>query len=70
MQHKSAINPVSFTAKYNCYYLIYYEKFTWIQEAIVREKEIKNLRRSLKLELIRKINPNMDFLNEDFKEYL
>ena len=70
LQHSSFLNPESFTARYKCFYLVYYEKFTWIQEAIAREKEIKNLRRSLKLDLIRNANPNMEFLNDDFKETL
>ncbi|MBD8017077.1 GIY-YIG nuclease family protein [Kaistella pullorum] len=68
-QHSSNMNAKSFTSKYKCHFLIYYEKFTWIQEAIAREKEIKSLRRSLKLELIRNVNPNLDFLNEHFKLY-
>ena len=33
-QHKSKLNPNSFTAKYNSHFLIYFEKFTWIQLAI------------------------------------
>ena len=68
-QHTSCLNPGSFTAKYKCFYLVYYEKFTWIQEGIAREKEIKNLRRSSKLALIRRVNPNMEFLNESFQSY-
>ncbi len=31
-----------FTKKYNCNFLIYYEHFQEIEEAIEREKEIKN----------------------------
>ncbi|MCX8533974.1 GIY-YIG nuclease family protein [Chryseobacterium luquanense] len=60
-QHKTKVNPNSFTAKYNVEFLVYYEKFGWIQQAIEREKEIKNLSRIKKLELIRIQNPNMDF---------
>ena len=37
-EHKDHINPNSFTAKYNSHYLLYYERFTWIQLAIAREK--------------------------------
>lgn len=65
-QHKTKPNPNSFTAKYNIEFLVYYEKFEWIQQAIEREKEIKNLTRIKKLELIRIKNPNMDFLNDLF----
>lgn len=65
-EHNEKLNPNSFTAKYNLNYLIYYEKYGWIQQAIAREKEIKLLRRDLKLELIKELNPNMEFLNKRF----
>ena len=65
-EHNEKLNPQSFTAKYNLNYLIYYEKHGWIQQAIAREKEIKLLRRDLKLELIKEFNPNMEFLNNHF----
>ncbi|MBE8723557.1 GIY-YIG nuclease family protein [Flavobacterium hungaricum] len=57
----------TFASKYNIIYLIYYEKFTWIQEAIAREKEIKDWRREKKIELIKTINPDLDFLNYLFE---
>ena len=41
-QHKNKKNLKSFTAKYNVYFLVYYQHFSWIQQAIAREKEIKN----------------------------
>ena len=66
-QHEDKTNPNSFTAKYNAHYLIYYEKFSWIHQAIEREKEIKNYSRAKKLELIREINPNLEFKNHLFK---
>ncbi len=66
-QHKNKVNPNSFTSKYNVYFLIYYEKFGWIQQAIEREKEIKNFSRMKKLGLIRQINPNLDFWNHLFE---
>ena len=65
-EHNEKLNPNSFSAKYNLIYLIYYEKYGWIQQAIAREKEIKLLRRDLKLELIKEFNPNMEFLNNRF----
>jgi putative endonuclease len=67
-QHKTKANPNSFTAKYNVEFLVYYEKFGWIQQAIEREKEIKNLSRTKKLRLIRIQNLNMDFLNDLFQQ--
>ena len=65
-EHNEKLNPNSFSAKYNLNYLIYYEKYGWIQQAIAREKEIKLLRRDLKLELIKEFNPKMEFLNNRF----
>ena len=65
-EHNEKLNPNSFSAKYNLIYLIYYEKYGWIQQAIARENEIKLLRRDLKLELIKEFNPNMEFLNNRF----
>ena len=65
-QHTEKLNTNSFTAKYNASYLIYYEHFGWIQQALAREKEIKLLRRDLKMALIKEFNPNLDFLNNQF----
>ena len=67
-QQEDKKNPNSFTAKYNAHYLIYYEKFSWIHQAIEREKEIKNYSRAKKLELIREVNPNLEFKNHLFKD--
>ena len=61
-EHKEKINPNSFTAKYNVCYLLYYEHFGWIQQAIAREKEIKNLTRAKKEALIKTTNPTMQFV--------
>jgi putative endonuclease len=54
----------SFTGKYYCYLLVYYEHFTQIEHAIEREKEIKKWRREKKEALIATTNPNWAFLNE------
>ena len=47
----------SFTAKYQCVYLVYYEKFIWVQDAIAREKQIKSWIRRKKIALIQETNP-------------
>jgi len=67
-QHKENITNgnKSFAAKYNVEFLLYYEKFTWIQEAISREKEIKGWTKNKKLELIKNSNSDLDFLNNLF----
>ena len=53
----------SFVARYNAYYLVYYEHFDYIQDAIDREKEIKGWLRKKKEKLITDFNPNWDFFN-------
>jgi len=55
----------SFTGKYYCYNLLYYEHFTHIDEAIAREKEIKKWRREKKIALIETENPEWRFLNDE-----
>ena len=56
----------TFASKYNIEFLVYYEKFTWIQLAISREKELKTWRRDKKLALIKSFNDNFEFLNGRF----
>jgi len=53
-------NQKKFAGKYYCYKLVYFEIFDKIEDAIAREKEIKNLSREKKLELIKAKNPNLD----------
>ena len=66
-QHKQFLNPNSITAKYNVHYLLYFEKFTWIQLAIAREKEIKGWKKDKKITLIKTLNPELNFLNHLFE---
>ena len=66
-QHKEKLNPNSFTARYNVEFLVYYEKFVWVEEAITREKEIKKWSREKKMDLIKSMNPNFEFLNYHFQ---
>ena len=54
----------AFTAKYKCHKLVYYEDFGLIDQALVREKEIKKLSRSEKERLIDRINPDRKDLFE------
>jgi putative endonuclease len=65
-EHNEKLNPNCFTAKYNVEFLLYYEHYSSVQQAIAREKEIKLMKRDNKLELIQSSNPNLDFLNDKF----
>jgi putative endonuclease len=53
----------SFTGKYHVYYLLYYEPHKYINNAIIREKEIKGWTRQKKMKLINEMNPSLKFLN-------
>lgn len=58
----------SFTARYRCHYLIYFESIKYIDKAIKREKEIKGWTRKKKEQLIESANPEWRFLNTDVLE--
>ncbi len=59
----------SFTSKYKCFYLIWYERHQYINHAIEREKEIKGWTRAKKVNLIVQENPGWAFLNNDIMEW-
>ena len=56
-------NSFTFAGKHYCYWLIYYEHFRNVHEAVSREKEVKKWRREKKEALINIINPEWRFLN-------
>jgi putative endonuclease len=63
-QHKNNLVQ-GFTAKYNLHKLVYFETYDTIQEAIIREKQIKDINRSDKIAMINKLNPTFrDLYNE------
>jgi len=64
-EHKNSTNKNSFTSKYKCYYLLYYERFQFIEHAIDYEKRIKGWSRKKKEDLINETNPNWDFINNE-----
>ena len=54
-----------FTHKYHCTKLVYYEVFPDIEQAIVREKQIKHFKREWKDELVNAVNPEWRDLGKD-----
>ena len=54
--------PDTFAGKFYCYKLLFYERYSDVTLAIEREKEIKDLSRKRKIELIKSMNPYLDFL--------
>ena len=65
-EHKNKLTG-GFTAKYNVDKLGYYEEFTDIKDAIVREKQIKGGSRKKKLDLIMNNNPDWVDLYDQIK---
>ena len=64
-QHKEKQDKKSFTAKYNIDKLVYYEEYSDVKIAIVREKQIKAGSRKKKIELIENINPEWKDLTKE-----
>ena len=62
--HKNKTYPKSFSAKYNCNRLVWFERFTGPQSAIAREKQLKGWIRAKKIALIEKDNPTWSDLSE------
>jgi putative endonuclease len=57
-------NQKTFTGRYKCCYLLYFETYQYVQDAIFREKQIKKMNRKKKEKLIETKNPCWLFLNE------
>jgi putative endonuclease len=51
-----------FTKKYGVKKLVYFERFDDIENAIVREKQLKKTESRLEIQLIEKDNPNWEDL--------
>ena len=62
-EHKTHIYK-GFTNKYNVTKLVYYEEFPEIEQAIAREKQLKNWHREWKNQLVESMNPNWIDLSE------
>jgi putative endonuclease len=60
-EHKNKLAD-GFTKKYNLHKLVHYEIFDSIEDAIKREKQLKNWRRDWKIELVTKNNPQWEDL--------
>ena len=67
-EHRSALSPNSFTARYNVHLIVYFEPFDLITDAIAREKYIKGKSQKFKEELINQMNPSWcDLLSNDHR---
>ncbi len=62
-EHKLKVYPKSFTARYNCDKLVYFEEFENGEEATIRERRFKKWKRDWKIFLIENMNPNWSDLS-------
>jgi len=65
-EHKNKLIG-GFTKKYNLTKLVYFETFNRIEDAIRREKQLKNWHRKWKINLIESINKEWKDLSLDFE---
>ncbi len=65
-QHREKLIE-GFASKYNIDKLVYYEVFEEIDEAIKREKQLKNWHKEWKWNLIKEPNPDLIDLYEELK---
>ena len=65
MEHKCKMGS-KFAVRYKLYYLMYYEHFDIIVDAIDREKQLKNWHREWKWNLIKQENPKLLDLATDW----
>ena len=67
-EHRTKFYPKSFTARYNCDKIVWFEFFLRIEEAIEREKQIKAGSRKAKESLINSSNPTWKDLWDEIQE--
>lgn len=65
-EHKHRIYKNAFTKRYNCDILVYFEKFDKVQDAFIREKQLKSGNRKKKIALINSMNPNWEDLSSQW----
>jgi putative endonuclease len=65
-QHRPGERPGTFSQRYHCAHLIYYEHYRDVRDAIAREKQLKGWRRQKKNTLIATLNPQWEDLAADW----
>jgi putative endonuclease len=65
-QHREH-RPGTYTARYNIDRLVYFERFQYVNNAIAREKKLKDWNRAKKIALIESENPTWEDLSEKWR---
>ena len=65
-EHKNHADSNSFTSKYKCTKLVYFEHGSSIESAIEREKQLKNWKREWKDAIITELNPKWIDLSDNW----
>ena len=68
-EHKSGLDPTSFTFKYKVTKLVYFESFHSIEGAVARDKQIKGGSRFKKEKLINSLNPDWKDLWDEVQNW-
>jgi putative endonuclease len=68
LEHKNKLYPESFTARYEFDMLVWYEEYSQVVSARMREVEIKGWRREKKLKLILAENPDWSDLSQEWQD--
>jgi putative endonuclease len=63
-EHRSSGNH-GFTGRYQAHKLVYYEEYDDVEEAIMREKQIKAGSRQKKIDLVNELNPRWEELFQE-----
>jgi putative endonuclease len=66
-QHREH-RPGTHTARYQVDRLVYFERFQYVNNAIAREKELKDWNRARKIVLIERENPTWEDLSEKWRD--
>jgi putative endonuclease len=61
-QHKNDNDFDKFSSRYDCNKLVYFESYETMEQAIIREKQIKAGSRKKKIKLIDSVNPEWNDL--------
>ena len=64
-EHREKV-PGSFTTRYNIHRLVYFKRFQYVDNAIAREKELKDWNPARKIVLIESMNPAWEDLAADW----